>query len=96
MEHDFVSAACVGRVARKGKQAGLSGNQGGWIKLPCGKRVQGWFDVWVWAKAAARYLPENLLEIAEGTRIGTPTLRRGDEMELAVGLLSPVSVCWRD
>lgn len=40
-------------------------------------------------------MPANLLEIAEGRRIGVPTLNRNDPLERAAGILSGKPVSWR-
>lgn len=92
----FISPYLPSHVRWRAHQAGIRGNTGGWIQLPCGVALQGWFEVWTWAREAVRYVPWNLREILEGNRVGTPTLRRTDAQELAAGLLSPMPACWRD
>ncbi len=60
-------------IGVKGRRAG------GWIKLPHGKNVQGWYAVIHWA---TRFVYNNadksrdygLLEVIEGKRIGVPTI----------------------
>ncbi len=70
---------------------------GGWLSLPNGQNVQGWDDLFAWAKRRLYYVSaENLREIVEGRRYGIPTLCRDSSVELAAGLLCPTPVSWRN
>ena len=82
------------RLRRNAKSLGLRGNGGGWIRLPTGRSVAGWYALECWVRRQLP-LPANLAEIVEGRRVGVPTLRAIDDQEFAAALLSPVPVCLR-
>lgn len=90
------------QVKRQAARADIAGNRGGWIDAHSLGRVQGWDALRrCAAKRVAiaermRQLPPTLVEILEGRRIGTPTLSVMRPLELAVGLLAPGPVEWRD
>lgn len=88
--------ASLARLRRRAKSLGIRGHVGGWIRLPTGKNIQGWFSLAVWINEVAKRfpLPANLQEIVDGKRYGIPTLCRDDAQELVAALLSqcPVSL----
>jgi len=47
------------------------------------------------AEALLDEMPPYLREIADGRRVGIPTLRRSDPLERAAGILCPGPVSWR-
>lgn len=86
----------LGQLKRKANKIGIYGNGGGWLELPGGLRLQGWYSLGVWLDQVRKRLPWNLAEIVDGRRVGVPTLSRKDRLEVATGLLSHGEVSWRD
>jgi len=86
----------LGQLKRRANAIGIFGNGGGWLTLPNDLRFQGWYSLGFWLDQIRPRLPENLKEIAEGRRVGIPTLSRKSRLEVAAGLLSGREVSWRD
>lgn len=80
---------------RAAKKAGISGNGGGWFHLPGNVNVQSWDTMKAVIENIGKKLQANLQEIAEGRRVGIPTLNALNREELAAGILSGKEVCWR-
>lgn len=94
----------LAHLVRKNKPKDMKGNNGGWFQLPLKRTVklQGFVMLECWARNEVkralhvrRDLPQNLIDILTGRRVGVPTLCKDDPTELAVGLLSPNGVSWR-
>jgi len=79
------------------RSAGRSGG-GGWLDCHALGEVQGYAALRIRLLEAAKRLPANLLEIARGERIGSPTLSRRQPHEVVAGLLAPTAtrITWRD
>lgn len=84
------------RLRASGYVSGGRSGGGGWLDCHALGAVQGYAALRHELARVARELPPNLLEIARGERVGTPTLSRASRLEVAAGLLSPGLVSWRD
>lgn len=84
------------RLRASGYISGGRSGGGGWLDCHALGNVQGYAALRHELARVARELPPNLVEIANGERIGTPTLSRASRREVAAGLLSPKPVSWRD
>jgi hypothetical protein len=81
-------------VKKRAHSLGIRGYVGGWITVGK-KNLQGWYSVYDFVTRKYQNLPENLKEIADGRRVGIPTLCKDDTDEMVAALLSKGEVSLR-
>jgi hypothetical protein len=81
-------------IRRRAHALGIKGNVGGWITIGR-KNLQGWWAVADFVLARANKLDENLREIVDGRRVGTPTLSTDCTSEMVAALASTCTVSLR-
>lgn len=84
----------INALKKRAKTLGIRGHVGGWITIGK-KNLQGWWAVQNFVTRRYEALPETLKEIADGRRVGIPTLCRDVTDDMVAALLGRGEVSLR-